>query len=162
MAKWIVKADDTVISHCRCAGTLAGAPGQLDCPWCGCGWLFSCIDCRKAFTFGEVVETDLSYVQLACRDVLGRPGHADDAHAAEVAEWMRLAVEDLTAGDRVVYLDGAFLKIQSTNIDHVGWYAEHKLANLPHIEDAGNGHHLNATLGSVEYWTDRELPDRDE
>ena len=55
MVKYIAKANNDVLSHCQCADTLAAGPAQLDCPWCGCGWLFSCIKCRKAFTFGRVV-----------------------------------------------------------------------------------------------------------
>ncbi len=36
---YLVKANDDLVSHCRCERTFIGAPSQIDCPWCGCGWV---------------------------------------------------------------------------------------------------------------------------
>jgi len=47
---YLVKASNDLISHCKCEYAPIGAPGQMDCPWCGCGWLFLCPKCRRAFT----------------------------------------------------------------------------------------------------------------
>lgn len=55
--KFFFKADDDVLSHCTCTDAPAQSSSQLDCPWCGCGWLISCATCGKAFTFAEVRET---------------------------------------------------------------------------------------------------------
>lgn len=55
---YLVKKNDDVISHCKCEESFVGEEGQLDCPWCGCGWLFSCSKCRKAFTFSEAAEIE--------------------------------------------------------------------------------------------------------
>ena len=66
------KANDEVLSFCACQQPLVALPGQLDCPWCGCGWLASCIECRKAFTFAKVVDVDLTYEQIVRRDAINR------------------------------------------------------------------------------------------
>src|SRR5262249_18861030 len=52
---YLRKANNDLVSHCACAqaDALVTAPSQMDCPWCGCGWLFICSRCRKAFTFAE-------------------------------------------------------------------------------------------------------------
>jgi hypothetical protein len=47
---YLRKANDDFVSHCKCpkADSLISSPGQMDCPWCGCGWLFICSRCNKA------------------------------------------------------------------------------------------------------------------
>ncbi len=61
---YLVKADDRLHSTCRCAQGLAGFPIQADCPWCGCGWLFTCTRCGKPFTFAraEWIPVDLEAI----------------------------------------------------------------------------------------------------
>ena len=44
---YLKKASNELISHCGCEESRISYPAQMDCPWCGCGWLFSCITCRK-------------------------------------------------------------------------------------------------------------------
>ena len=53
---YLVKANNDLISHCACSNAVIGAPAQMDCPWCGCGWLFVCSKCRKAFSFARAEE----------------------------------------------------------------------------------------------------------
>jgi hypothetical protein len=68
---YLQKDNDDLVSHCRCREAFISYPPQMDCPWCGCGWLFSCIKCRKAFTFARAVEVNDSWEELACRDIRG-------------------------------------------------------------------------------------------
>ncbi|HJN76044.1 MAG TPA: hypothetical protein QGF58_19085 [Myxococcota bacterium] len=53
MTRFLIKDSDDLLSFCKCDTGLVGVPGQLDCPWCGCGWMLSCIDCRKSFVFAR-------------------------------------------------------------------------------------------------------------
>jgi hypothetical protein len=68
---YLQKANDDFVSHCRChrGDALISSPAQMDCPWCGCGWLFTCGVCRKAFAFAEGVEINESWEETAERDV---------------------------------------------------------------------------------------------
>src|SRR5438874_12347121 len=85
---YLRKANDDLVSHCGCDLTdaLISSPGQLDCPWCGCGWLFVCKQCRKAFTFAEGVEIDESWEDTGDRAV--RALYQRDPEPGEVAEWV--------------------------------------------------------------------------
>src|SRR5271166_289679 len=71
---YLVKASDDLISHCACRNTIIGAPLQMDCPWCGCGWLFLCPKCRKPFTFARAEKVDLTWEELAHKDLDGKWG----------------------------------------------------------------------------------------
>jgi len=65
MARHLPRQDnDDLCSHCSCDPAYITFPPQMDCPWCGCGWLFTCTRCRKAFTFARGVEVDESWQQL--------------------------------------------------------------------------------------------------
>ena len=68
---YLRKANNDLVSHCRCAkeDALISSPCQMDCPWCGCGWLFTCSRCRKAFTFAEGVEVHESWEETANRTI---------------------------------------------------------------------------------------------
>jgi hypothetical protein len=68
---YLRKANDGFVSHCKCdkADALISSPSQMDCPWCGCGWLFICSRCCKAFTFVEAVQVDESWEKTADRSV---------------------------------------------------------------------------------------------
>jgi hypothetical protein len=74
---YLCKDNDDLISHCTCREALVAPPGQADCPWCGCGWLFSCLSCRKAFTFARAVpgQKDL---EMIVREHLCRLVHTWD------------------------------------------------------------------------------------
>lgn len=159
MAKWLAKANDSVISYCTCEHSLAAMPGQLDCPWCGCGWLISCAKCDKAFTYAQVVEVDRSYLDLA-RSEFG----SDEVELSEIedlAGWMERAVEPFQFGDIIVYLDGAYLRVDEQDVRFEGWFAEHDLATLPHA-GAITKADIDDVLGLPAYWFDRELPDRND
>src|ERR1051325_398886 len=106
---YLRKANDYLISHCTCARAeaLISEPGQMDCPWCGCGWLFTCMKCRKAFTFAEAMEVGLSWEELADRDIRGF--YECDPEAEEAEAWvgsMKEMLKEVRAGEQYVYLDG--------------------------------------------------------
>jgi hypothetical protein len=69
---YLKKANDELVSHCRCAEALITFPPQMDCPWCGCGWLFTCIECRRAFAFAEGIVVDELWEETAARDLRNR------------------------------------------------------------------------------------------
>jgi hypothetical protein len=105
MIKLLAKANDDVLSHCQCSASLASLPGQLDCPWCGCGWLISCTHCRQAFTYARVVEVDTEYTTYIQED-RRRDGYSDDDDPAELrdsAAWLEEALADIPVGATVVY-----------------------------------------------------------
>jgi hypothetical protein len=81
---------------------------------------------------------------------------------------LQLWVDDMTevvshfeVGDSVVYLDGAYWTVDSTQLEFDGYYASHKLDRLPHAEALNDPPSLRAMLGNKQYWLDRERPDRE-
>ena len=162
MVKWFAKANDEVLSHCRCEGALAATTGQLDCPWCGCGWLISCMDCRKAFTFAKIVEVDSTYEQLLAADWRKR-GHTGEqpSDTPKFAAWMEAALAQFPVGATIVYLDGDYLSVDSTDVEFEGIYARHSLERLPHAISRERPGYLREVLGDAAYWQDREIPDRE-
>jgi hypothetical protein len=160
MAKWLAKANDDVLSHCRCAHAIAAGPTQLDCPWCGCGWLISCVQCRKAFTFAEVVEVDRTYRDLCAADFRSQGIEIDEGELIDAAGWMADAVAPLQLGERVVYLDGVYFLVDECDVQFDGAFATHDLVRMPHAEALESSGVLNETLGKSRYWLERERPDR--
>ncbi|RYZ15133.1 MAG: hypothetical protein EON61_01070 [Alphaproteobacteria bacterium] len=161
MTKYIAKSSNDVLSHCTCEGEIAAGPAQLDCPWCGCGWLISCMECRKAFTFARVIDIDRTYEDIVREDFSRRDVEASEDDIQESAEWMAEAFADLTVGDIVVYLDGAYLSVDTTNFTYDGWFAQHDFDRLPHAVALEQPNALNETLGDKEYWLERELVDEE-
>lgn len=159
MVKYIAKANNDVLSHCACTNALAAGPAQLDCPWCGCGWLISCMKCRKAFTFGRIVDVDRSYADIVREDFAGRGVSADAEDIEHGAQWMEEALADLGVGDIVVYLDGAYLPVDTANFAYDGWYAQHDFDRLPHAVALEQPNALRETLGDKAYWDERKLED---
>lgn len=163
MVKWIAKANDDVLSHCRCTGVLSATTGQFDCPWCGCGWLISCIECGRAFVYARVIETDRAYTDIAAEDARNRGLKnvtAEDVEA--VAETMQAQMEAFSVGATLVYLDGKYFPIDTCAIDFEGFFAFHKLDRLPHAVALEDASYLSSFLGDRRYWLDRERPNRHE
>ncbi len=160
--KFLIKANDDVLSFCDCGNGYAAFPGQLGCPWCGCGWLFSCAECRRAYTFAKVVLVTEPWEDLARADLKARtdeePG--DDA-IREWIEFMQGALEPLELGQICVYLDGSVIPVDKKNVAFDGWFATHDLSELPHAAAMAEPALLDRMLGDVSYWEERELPDGD-
>jgi len=162
MHKFFFKANDDVLSHCTCTGAPAMSEQQLDCPWCGCGWMIPCSQCGKSFIFAEVRETDIPLLELGRREVEARG--LEDITDEQVADWAEGMAETLSrfeVGDIVVYLDGFYWRINETDIAFEGFFAAHDLERLPHAEALDDPDHLDRMLGDPNYWLDRERPDRD-
>jgi hypothetical protein len=160
VTKWLAKANDDVLSHCRCDHAIAAGPGQLDCPWCGCGWLISCVHCRKAFTFAEVVDVDRTYRELCTADFGSKGIELDEADLNDAAAWMADAVASLRLGEIVVYLDGVYFPLEERDVQFDGAFAAHDLPRLPHAEAIARPGVLLEKLGDKRYWYDREHPHR--
>ena len=159
MTKFLFKANNDVLSHCECEGEPAMSTGQLDCPWCGCGWLITCSKCQKAFTYAVIKETDLSMVEIGVREVESR-GLTDSVTQEEIEEWAEAMSEDLDrfeVGDIVVYLDGEYLSLQATDVSFDGYYAHHDFDKLPHALALNNPDVLSDTFSDAKYWQDRAL-----
>jgi len=156
---YLIKSNDDVISHCRCKHAPISSPDQMDCPWCGCGWLFVCSHCGKAFTFAKAVEIDESLEEIA-RGELRRRWKREPG-LEEVADWVRAMVDFLNGievGQEYVYLDGAVLPVDSEAITLTGWSARHELPRLPQVEARMSRKLLDNTLVRETYWRQRQLP----
>ncbi len=157
--KILVKANDDLISFCQCDQEAIATSGQADCPWCGCGWLFTCVKCRKAFTFARISETTRSYEEIAQEDIFNQCAEKlalDDEDILEQAEWMRKELKDLSIGTQCVILDGRIIPTETKNIEFDGWFAHHKFESVPHIT-ASDKAGLSKILSDIEYWSSREL-----
>jgi hypothetical protein len=158
---YLVKANNELISHCACSQAIVGAPAQLDCPWCGCGWLFVCPTCRKVFTFARAEEVALTWEELAHKDLDGKWGRQPSSK--EITEWisfMKILLKDLKAGKEYVYIDGWVWPTDSANLRFDGWHAHHELDRVPQFVAITNRSTLDRTLDSKEYWQSRKLANK--
>ena len=155
--KYIFKANDDVLSFCKCDSQPAMSPGQLDCPWCGCGWLIACSKCTKSYTFAEVKETDLSLEELAHIHYKAYGNmETTESDISNWTEWMAHLLEPLSIGDKVVYMDGHYIPIDTENVKIEGIYAEHEFDKLPHAFSK-DAEELRSYLGDPSYWFDRAI-----
>ena len=155
---YLAKANDELISECQCESALATYPPQMDCPWCGCGWLFTCIECRKAFTFAKAVTVEDPLEELARRDIIGLTGNDDGSHRDEWLQVMRELLSDVEEGRQYVYLDGFFLPADIDEpLEVVGWHSRHMLDFLPQVEALNDERLLDGMLGSQDYWLENQI-----
>ncbi len=162
MPKFLFKANNDVLSHCSCENEPGSSTHQLDCPWCGCGWLISCSKCGKAFTFAVIAETDTPLIELGRREVQKRG--LTNVTQTEIEEWAEAMAEDLDrfeVGQIVVYFDGSYFPIEEKNVEFDGYFASHKLDELPHARALRETGYLYDQMTNKSYWLERELPDRD-
>ncbi len=129
----------------------------MDCPWCGCGWLFTCLTCRKAFSFAIGVEIDSTWEELAREDLSGWPTEpADD----DIAQWiaaMQEILADVQPERQYAILDGSVFPADAKDLEFSGWYAYHKLESLPQVEAMIDDSAIEKTLANPEYWTKNAL-----
>lgn len=135
--KWIVKSSDDGVCHCKCDLGIAESPGagQLDCPWCGCGWLFMCAMCGAVFTYGRIAEVDMQPTEIATRmvdHVFGAGKHRDLVPVArdDIASQSSVLGD---VGDEVVVIDGRVLPLtyRYHGAGFIGRYGVHHLQELP-------------------------------
>ena len=156
---YLKKANDDLVSHCDCEDGRISFPPQMDCPWCGCGWLFTCLSCRKAFAFAQAVELDITWEELAHEDWKAS-GFFTEFGAYEVNNWvseMKQYLSCVTLGQTYVSLDGGLFSTEARDIDFEGIYARHHFERLPHMEGLVKPALINKTLANTMYWRARRL-----
>ena len=161
---YLKKANDDLISHCTCDDAPITFPPQMDCPWCGCGWLFCCANCRKAFTFAIAVEMDETWEATAMRDLASR-GPDFKPTKEDVAAWveaMQVLCQDLEPGAEYVYLDGWFIPSDTEEIAIEGMHSEHEINCVPQVVALQDKSIIEEVLGNQEYWTANEIPQDEE
>lgn len=137
-------------------------PPQMDCPWCGCGWLFSCIDCRKAFTFATAVETDEPWEELARRDITGQMGEVpDDEFVSRWVDAMQEITADAEPGQKYVCLDGVLVPADAQALQYTGWHATHDLDFVPQVQALSDESVIDQILANMDYWQNNAVIDSD-
>jgi hypothetical protein len=150
---YLTKDNANLTCHCKCDNALITFPPQMDCPWCGCGWLFTCIECRKAFTFARGVEVDESWEDLAVRDLTNQWGK--NPSPKDVNSWvesMKELLADIEVGGQYICLDGAFIPVEADAIDFTGWHSRHNLPYVPQVAALKDKSVVQQVLSNVEYW----------
>ena len=152
---YLRKANDGFVSHCKCnmVDALISSPGQMDCPWCGCGWLFICGRCRKAFTFAEGVEIDESWEDTGDRTI--RALYQREPEPGEVEEWvgfMKTLLKGIKAGEKYVYLDGYVIPATADGLTIEGWHSRHDLDFIPQVAALTDMTVRDGLLCSRDYW----------
>jgi hypothetical protein len=161
---YLRKANDDFVSHCKCdrADALISSPGQMDCPWCGCGWLFTCRRCRKAFTFAEGVEIDESWDVSGSRDI--RAFFRREPEPGEVEEWvgfMKIFLKGVQCGDKYVYFDGYVIPATAGGVTIEGWHPHHQLDFVPQVAALSDTEIRDGLLCSPEYWQSNPVERQD-
>jgi hypothetical protein len=154
---YLKRANKDLIAHCKCKDGRITYPPQMDCPWCGCGWLFSCLGCRKAFTFAEGVEVENTWEELAETDwkVWGIPMSKRRMNSW-IADMKRL-LKDVRPGKVYACLDGSIFEKSARNIAFDGIYARHEFKRLPHVDALKNPSIMDDVLSSTDYWRSRRV-----
>lgn len=156
---YLKKANDDVLSFCSCSDGRTAFPAQMDCPWFGCGWLFSCFTCRKAFTFAVGVEIEGTWEDIAREDI--RKRWEEEPSDEDVAAWVSSMKEILSGvkpGEQYVIIDGVIFHIDEKDIEFTGWYAYHTFAKPPQLDARDDRSVLDSQLGNRQYWYDNALP----
>ena len=150
---YLEKANDQLVSFCSCDRAYITYPSQMDCPWCGCGWLFACINCRMAFTFARGVEVEQTWEQLARRDLAGLGIGAPSSE--DVARWvkmMRALLEDVEVGGQYVWLDGLIIPTDASGVNFRGCYARHRRQFVPQVAALRDSSVVEHILSNDDYW----------
>jgi hypothetical protein len=155
---YLAKDSNDLICHCECDQALITIPPQLDCPCCGCGWLFSCIECRKAFTFARGIRVDESWEDLARRDITSKwkkkPARRD------VTNWvaaMKELLADVEVGGRYVCLDWTVIPVEAAAIRFDGLHSHHDLDYVPQVAALKKRSIVKNVLSNIEYWQNSAL-----
>ena len=155
---YLERANKDVICHCRCRQSLISSPSQMDCPWCGCGWLFTCTNCRKAYTFARGVEVDQTLEELATEDLRSRTGEEPEAEeVARWVEWMSVLLKAVEVGREYVYFDGYYIDAETGPVEFDGFHSKHDLPWLPQVQARKDDTVINDVLASEDYWQDRKV-----
>ena len=159
MAKliYLKKDNDELISHCNCKEALISYPPQMDCPWCGCGWLFTCVKCRKAFTFARGVEVNDTWETLARRDIRGMGMDVTDEAVNDWVGSMKAYLDSVVVGQQYVALDGWVIPTNANSVEFDGWKSHHRLDFVPQVAALEDPSIIETVLGNVDYWELRTI-----
>ncbi len=161
---YLRKANDDFVSHCKCdkADAWITSPGQMDCPWCGCGWLFICGRCSKAFTFAEAAAIDESWEDTGTRNV--RSLYERDPEAGEIDEWvqfMKILLKGIRPGETYVYFDGYVVPATAAGVKIEGWHSRHELDFVPQVAAMTDPAISDRLLSARDYWQTNRIVRQD-
>ncbi len=158
MTLYLAKDNNELVSFCECDQAYTTYPPQMDCPWCGCGWLFSCTKCRKAFTFARAIDVPETLEEIGRRDLKAAWGKEPSKKDVTMwAESMKVLLEDVELGGQYVVLDGVFIETSYEAIEFGGWHSEHKLDFIPQVAALEDPQILRSVLESTDYWMESKL-----
>jgi hypothetical protein len=153
---YLAKASDALVCLCRCDPdeALISSPAQMGCPWCGCGWLFICSRCLKAFTFARVVEVRESWEETAERVI--RSLYRREPEPGEVEEWVgfmkKILLKGVRPGLEYVYLDGWVVPTTAEGVRLDGWHSRHDLPFVPQVAALTDPGVQKSVLSNKQYW----------
>ena len=157
---YLKRANKDLIAHCKCNDGRITYPPQMDCPWCGCGWLFTCLTCRKAFTFAEGVELENTWEELA---ELDWKVWAIPITRRRINSWvtdMKRLLKDVKPGRVYACLDGKVLEKTARRIAFEGIYAHHEFKRLPHVDALKDRRVMDEVLSNTDYWRNHKVKGR--
>lgn len=159
---YLVKANDELVSGCHCRNAPIASSAQADCPWCGCGWLFTCLWCGGAFTFARAVRVRESLEELAAREVprirkimSPRGEIREEVLIGSVEEWiaaMQPLIRELELGKTYVYFDGFAVPTDANGIRLSGRRRSHDLDYIPQVRSLTDPS-AEDLLHDIGYWT---------
>jgi hypothetical protein len=123
----------------------------MECPWCGCGWLFTCIKCRKAFTFARAVEVTDSWEDLARRDISAMGMDPTDESVNDWVQSMQAYLSGVVVGEQYVALDGWVIPADAESIDFDGWKF------VPQVAALNDPSIVETLLSNTDYWISRAI-----
>jgi hypothetical protein len=129
----------------------------MDCPWCGCGWLFTCMKCRKAFTFARGVELDESWEEWASHDIRGFEMEPTDEAVVDWVESMQAYLDGVMVGKQYVALDGCVIPTDANSLDFDGWKSHHRFDFVPQVAALEDASIVKTVLSNVDYWETRAI-----
>jgi hypothetical protein len=132
----------------------------MACPWCGCGWLFTCIECRRAYTFAKGVVLNESWEETANRDL--RSGWGKEPTVQDVQSWVgvkRGLLGEVVEGEEYVCLDGLIIQTSVSAVRFNGLHSRHDLPYVPQVAAVSDPSVLQLVLGDPKYWKSTAHPD---
>jgi len=150
---YLVKDNNKLVSWCKCRQALITYPPQAECPWCGCGWLFTCIKCRKAFTFTRGLWVNETWEATARCDLTNQSG--SEPSQKEIKEWvesMKRLLGQVEVGQKYVCLDGRIIPTNAPGVHFDGWFARHDFDFIPHVAALRDPKVEDDYLGNPAYW----------
>lgn len=151
---YLAKANNDLVCLCNCAEATIASPMQMDCPWCGCGWLFICSGCRKAFTFARAVEVRESWQDTAEQVI--RTMYRREPEQGEAEQWidfMKILLKGVRLGQEYVYLDGWVIPASAHAVRMEGWHSNHDLPYVPQVAAMDDPTVSERVLSNRNYWT---------